>query len=122
MQPTLTPPERHMPHVLRDAEGRIVAVLDRPSAGGTEEIPADHPDLVAFLGGKDQAARRDFVAADLQFIRVLEDVIQALVSKGVLLFTDLPAEAQKKLLRRSGLRARWRESIGIVGEDDDKAI
>jgi hypothetical protein len=109
-----------MPHVLRDASGKILAVLDRPSDGGTTELPADHPDLVAFLARKGPTSYFDLLRADLEFIRVIEDLIGVLLQKNVLLLTDLPPEAQEKLLRRGSLRRQFRDAAGgLVGEEED---
>lgn len=108
-----------MPHILRDTNGRIMAVLDRPSSSATEEVPADDPELVSHLQRKGPTSYFDLLRADLEFIRVIEDLIGALMDKGVLLLTDLPREAQEKLLRRGSLRRQLRESSGLVGEDED---
>src|SRR5690349_571446 len=102
-----------MPHVLRDGQGKILAVLDRPGAGGTEELPNDHPDIVAFLASKGPTSYFDLLRADLEFVRVIEDLIAVLLAKGVLLLTDLPQEAQEKLLRRGSLRRKFRDSAGL---------
>ena len=102
-----------MPHVLRDSTGDIIAVVDRECPGPTEEVAADDPDLLAFVGhnasdgvSDDTGALTDFSRADLEFIRVLEDLIGALITKGHLSLSDLPAEAQRKLLNRSAMRNR----------------
>ena len=98
-----------MPHVLRDASGNIVAIVDRQCPGPTEEVAPDHPEFLAFVGRTAQdedIPQTDFSRADLEFIRVLEDLIGALISKGHLSLNDLPREAQRKLLARSAMRAR----------------
>lgn len=108
-----------MPHILRDTTGRIMAVLDRPSSGATEEVKADDPEVMSFLTRKGPTSYFDLLRADLEFIRVIEDLIGALMDKGVLLLTDLPREAQEKLLRRGSLRRQLRESSGLMGEEED---
>jgi hypothetical protein len=108
-----------MPHVLRDTSGRIMAVLDRPSAGATEEVGADDPDVIAYLAGKGPTSYFDLLRADLEFIRVIEDLIAALLSRGVILLTDLPEQAQEKLLRRGSLRRQFRDKAGLMTEDED---
>ena len=97
-----------MPHVLRDAAGDIIAVVDQECPGPTEELAPDHPDFLAFVGRSagDEEALAAFSRADLDFIRVLEDLIGALISKGHLSLNDLPTEAQRKLLNRSAMRNR----------------
>ncbi len=110
-----------MPHVLRDANGDIIAVVERECPGPTEEVPADHPDFLAFVGrsAEDGEGNHEaFSRADLDFIRVLEDLIGALITKGHLSLNDLPAEAQRKLLNRNAMRARI-TSYELGDEDAD---
>lgn len=56
---------------------------------------------------------------DADFIRVLEDLIDALVSNGTLRLTDLPAEALEKLSQRKRARARLRDSLDLIDEDEE---
>ena len=110
-----------MPHVLRDAAGDIIAVVDRECPGPTEEVAPDHPDFLAFVGrsaGEDGVTPAEFSRADLEFIRVLEDLIGALIIKGHLALNDLPVEAQRKLLNRSAMRARI-TSYELAEEDSE---
>ena len=107
-----------MPHVMRDSQGHIVAVLHRGKEGQTEELPPDDPELLMFIAG-DSPERARFLHADLGFIRVLEDLIETLIEKRVILLTDLPHEAQTKILSRGRLRDTLRNSHGLIGEESD---
>jgi hypothetical protein len=102
-----------MPHVLRDAQGQIMAIFDRPSPGRTEELASDDPEIAVFLGGAD-GHDRNFVRADLDFIRVLEDLIEILIDRRLILMTDLPIEAQNKLISRGRLRRALRGADGLL--------
>ena len=51
------------------------------------------------------------------FVRVLEDVVQLLVDKGVILFTDLPESAQEKMLYRQRLRSSIKNNLNLIGDD-----
>ncbi|MCB9947378.1 MAG: hypothetical protein H6842_06045 [Rhodospirillaceae bacterium] len=114
-----------MPHVLRDRDGQIMAVFDRPGQGQTEEIGPTEPELIAFLDRlalertTQQAA---FARADLEFIRVLEDLIGALLEKNVITLNDLPAEARQKVLNRSALRSMLLSHMPIIEMDDSEPI
>lgn len=111
-----------MPHILRDASGAIIGVLDRPSAGGTREVPADDPELIAFLertADGQETVRGRLTRADLEFIRVLEDLIAALMEKGIIGISDLPREAQRKLLDRATLRGKIAAHLPIMSEDSE---
>ena len=90
-----------MPYVRRHAEGRVVALLAEAAPDAQELLPSMHPGVMAFLGGGEAAA---FNALDLDFVRVTEDLIYTLIEKGLLQFTDLPLEAQRKLDARDSFR------------------
>lgn len=101
-----------MPYAVRDAQGRITS-LHRHDPGLGESLPAQHPEVQAFLGlGQGHGATappatgEDFVRLDADFIRVLEDVIDALVSRNLIAITDLPDIAQTKLFARKSFRER----------------
>lgn len=55
---------------------------------------------------------------DADFIRVLEDLIDALVANGTLRLTDLPAEALDKLNRRKQTRARMRDALDLIDDEE----
>lgn len=61
-------------------------------------------------------------ASDLELIRVLEDLIDVLIGKGVIVLTDLPEAAQSKLAERRKLRSRLSDLGSIVTEQDDIAL
>lgn len=93
-----------MPYAVRNAEGEITS-LHRHDPGLGELLPADHPQVHTFLG-VNLSARDDFSRLDAEFVRVLEDVIDALTTKNVINITDLPETAQAKLFARKSFRDR----------------
>ncbi|HLB06526.1 MAG TPA: hypothetical protein VJN41_02435 [Alphaproteobacteria bacterium] len=58
-------------------------------------------------------------ASDSELIRALEDLIDVLIKKDVIAFTDLPEPVQRKLLSRQALRERLMGSL--FAEEDDGA-
>ena len=93
-----------MPYVRRNAEGAIVALLAEAEPDAAEFVPSGDAEVLAFLGiGADAAA---FGTLDADFIRVTEDLIYTLIEKGLLQFTDLPPDAQRKLQARDTFRNR----------------
>lgn len=115
-----------MPYVLRAEDGRLIAVSEVPLEEGAEHLDSGDPELLTFLARAteaDMAIEGDrFVASDLSFIRVIEDVIEALIRKGVLSLADLPPAAQAKLMGRRALR-HWLAGVaGVVGDDGGKVI
>ncbi len=112
-----------MPYVKRDGDGRIAAVYQTAAEGAEEQITADDEELREFLIGGEQetAAKREFMESDLGLARVLEDLIDLLIEKGVFMFTDLPPAAQQKLLGRRGLRREFSyvETLFSPDEEDE---
>lgn len=102
-----------MPYIQRDTLGQIHS-LYRSDPGGAEFQPADDPEVINFLAlGAAPAA--DFVRMDIDFVRVLEDVIDALIARNVISITDLPQQALDKLLARRGFRDRITQRLsGII--------
>jgi hypothetical protein len=100
-----------MPYAVRNPHGQVVS-LHRHDPGVGEQISASAPEVRAFLGldaqpdSAPQAAPADFDRLDADFIRVLEDVIDALTSRNVINITDLPDMAQSKLFNRRSFRER----------------
>lgn len=102
-------------YVKRDAKGQIESISQRPGAGFDDELPADSPELKDFLGASEVS--RALSESDLDMARVLEDLIDLLIDKQVIQFTELPEAAQKKLLSRASTRTRLREALDLLGDD-----
>jgi hypothetical protein len=63
-------------------------------------------------------SQRELNALDTSFIRVLEDLIDALLANGTLRVTDLPPQAMAKLDQRKRIRQRLRGALDLIGDDD----
>lgn len=102
-----------MPFVQRDALGQICALHLASSDVATEQLPADHPEVTAFLAaaapGAPAPTPGEFAALDADLIRVLEDLVDVLIQRGVIRVTDLPQEAQSKLFTRKHFRDRMNQ-------------
>lgn len=66
-----------------------------------------------------QAPRQELSALDADFIRVLEDLIDALLANGTLRLTDLPPLALEKLNQRKQVRERLRDSLDLIDSSTD---
>src|ERR1700748_191702 len=99
-----------MPYVIRDAEGRIAQVSDEPLTGATGQVAADAPELAAFYDAQQadtiEALRQQLAQSDSGMARLVEDLIDVLITKGVIRFTDLPAAAGAKYMERLSTRER----------------
>jgi hypothetical protein len=59
---------------------------------------------------------------DADFIRVLEDLIDALINNGTLRLTDLPPQALDKLQKRKQARLKLRDSLDLLEDDDEHLL
>ena len=98
-----------MPYAHRDDQGRIAALHRSPQPLAREWVDAADPEVRDFLDAQESSAAQgghadDYDRLDAGFIRVLEDLIDALLARGVIAITDLPLEARRKLGARKGRR------------------
>ncbi|RGE39185.1 hypothetical protein DZC30_22235 [Comamonas testosteroni] len=66
-----------------------------------------------------QSSRHELSALDADFIRVLEDLIDALLANGTLRLTDLPPQALEKLSQRKQARQRLRNSLDLIDDGEE---
>ena len=85
-------------------------------------MPLSHPEVRSFLSQCDSPDALDVALreSDLSMMRVTEDLIDILVSKGVFLFLELPPEVREKYQQRGAIRGRLSELSGLI--DDDTGI
>ena len=106
-----------MRYVIRDETGAIVSV-HREAVAGAEPIDDGHPEAQAFLQGDEDG--QSFAGLDADLVRVLEDLIDALIDRNILRITDLPAEAQQKLFARKHFRSRAQaHSLNLFGNETE---
>ena len=103
-----------MPYVRRDAQGALVSLHRQAEGGALEWCDDDAAQVQAFVG---RSAPPGFEQLDADFIRVLEDLIDALIRRQVINLTDLPLAAQHKLYSRKGHRVPTALSeLNLLGE------
>lgn len=105
-----------MPYVMRDETGRISTVKLEPG-DGLEELPIHSAELLEFMrkAGMEQGALQE---SDMRLVRVLEDLIDLLIDRDVIRFTDLPQPAQEKLLERRSMRQTL-GALNLLGGSND---
>ena len=112
-----------MPYVQRDQDGKIVAIWNDEQPAATEHISGTNAEIQAFLGSSEEGAREDdefTLSEDLQMIRIIEDMIDLLISKHIIALTDLPPQVQAKLLNQRKKRERLFGKISIIEQGDQK--
>lgn len=105
-------------YIKRNSSGQIALVSREETMECAEFLAADSPELLAFLMDEEPGRGR-FQASDLAFVRVLEDLIELLMDKGVISFTELPEAAQEKVMERQSLRRRL-NGLELVGSDEEE--
>ncbi|MDP2248471.1 MAG: hypothetical protein Q8J65_10095 [Nitrosomonadales bacterium] len=113
-----------MPYVLRNADGSIQAISnneDMASVPAWESVDAHAPDYLLFLESAISIAD-PFRESDIHLARVLEDLINVLIERDVIRFTDLPEPARKRLLERQALRQKRTQLSDILDDASDGLI
>ena len=109
-----------MRYVMRNAEGKIIAVLSE-EVEGAEMVGSNDPGLQDFLQGDspEQRAQRELMESDFGLIRVIEDLIDVLIERGAIMFTDFPEPVQRKLLERRGMRKEFSYMDDLFNDEGD---
>ncbi|NUT84733.1 tryptophan synthase subunit beta [Pseudomonas sp. NA13] len=109
-------------YVQRNAQGLLVRVEATAYAEASETLPADNHEIQDWFANQAvENSLKQLKQSDLEMIRVLDDLIQVLTSKGVIRVTDLPPAAQAKLMDRN----QAREALGGLSrliDDDEKGL
>ncbi len=108
-----------MPFIKRDDSGKIIGIFNEKQSDTEEELAVNDKRIIEFLKSDDYSEYTNHLLnqSDTDFIRVLEDLIDVLLDKHILLLTDLPQAAQQKLLKRKKIRKKHIQSI--LSDDDD---
>ncbi|MGP9664612.1 tryptophan synthase subunit beta like protein [Halomonas sp. AOP22-C1-8] len=102
-------------YIKRNTQGEIITLSNEPTPECRESLSSDSPEVLAFLANQPGSAA-NFLASDLAFVRVVEDILGVLLEKGIISFTDLPIAAQEKVIERQSLRAK--NEVGLLSDDD----
>lgn len=118
-----------MPFVTRDNLGGISSISASPTVNESESefLEASHSEILAYLSAlgvsdKKVESFNALESSDKNIARITEDVINLLIKKQTILFTELPDAVQKKLLNREKLRADFVETQEVSFLDDEESI
>ncbi len=95
-----------MLYVERGEDKTIIAIHNSPQSKTNEQKSIMDEEVLSFL---DSSLNTDpwkhlLTITDIGVIRVLEDLIDILVSKNIIMLTDLPDEARQKISERKKVR------------------
>ena len=86
-------------------ESRKILVVYEELIEGSEEVASGAPALVGFIIKIYPLHISDeWVQSDWASSRVVENLVDVLIEKNLIMFMDLPNGAQQKLMERRGLR------------------
>ena len=101
----------------RDENGKIIAIKNSPTNPDQKQVT--EAELVEFFSQSDEIGSYETLLTllDTRIIRVLDDLIDVLVKKNIILFTDLPEEARMKIGERKRIRKRLQDSSELMVDD-----
>ncbi|MBI1907622.1 MAG: hypothetical protein HYS20_15500 [Rhodocyclales bacterium] len=119
------------PHDAADAQWQFVDPRDPAVLAFAGELTGDgsvapvrkatvHPVYVAPNKTAENLCALGVDETDIALIRVIEDLIDTLINRGLIRFTDLPVAAQIKLTERRSWRSSMRDTQLL--DDDEHAI
>jgi len=110
-----------MPYIKRNADNSIHSVAQEKDEEHTEYLAATANDIVHFLSTqkKEILSKHVLAESDKEIARVTEDLINLLISKNIILFTELPSAVQEKLLSREKLRSNLNNVMDNFLDEDE---
>ncbi len=97
----------------RDKNGSIAAIRRGEAQSGQEPLSLLDAEVMDFFrsSGELETLTQLLALSDMSMVRVLEDLVDLLIEKKLILFTELPPQAQEKIQIRRKLRTK------MAGED-----
>jgi hypothetical protein len=97
-------------------------VIEETASGADETLPEDSIELQDYYAGRElgpNTLRMQLVQSDQGMARLVEDLIDILIAKHVIQFTDLPPAAGAKYLERQGKREKLGAIKNLIAEEKD---
>ena len=107
-----------MLYVERNKNGEIIALHIKPGPKSHEQKSIMDEEILQFLNKNvDTDPWIQLLSlSDIGIIRILEDLIDLLIRKNIILFTELPEEAQAKINERKRVREKLDPSHLMVDD------
>ncbi|MCL2892704.1 tryptophan synthase subunit beta [Brenneria tiliae] len=109
-------------YIQRNGNGHLIRIEKRPFPEMNGELAEDSTEALAWYESHQTAldGLQQLRQSDLEMVRVLEDLIQVLINKGVISITDFPPAAQLKLIGRAQAREALNGGLNkLIGDDED---
>jgi len=107
-----------MPYIELSAVGKMIGLRTVAGPNLTEMKSFSDDEILDFLKDNlDNDSLKILLAhSDTGFIRLVEDIIDLLMKKNIIRFTDLPEKAQEKIIERKQIREKI-SSQNLIVED-----
>ena len=107
-----------MLYVERANDGEIIALHSNPDQNNSEQKSLVDEEVVNFLNKSTDSESWKLLLSltDSGTIRILEDLIDLLSRKNVISFTELPEQAQERILERKSLREKMASTDLLVND------
>ena len=103
-----------MAYIQRDDSGRITGISDSANGSSDEHLDLENPEIQAYL----ELAKNQLSSSDTETIRVIEDLVELLVEKKLIMLTDLPEAAQQKITVRQRMRGDLGMLAGLIVDEE----
>ncbi len=107
-----------MPFVKRDKSKEIIAISRDKTDECAEFVEPNDAELeVFFKQNSSSNVHSALRESDTELARIAEDLIQLLIQKNMIIFTELPEPVQKKILLREKLRSEISQPGTFMDEE-----
>jgi hypothetical protein len=108
-----------MAYILKNAQGEVVAAStnENPPGEGWECVENNAKIYLDYLENA-LIKSNSFRESDIQLARVLEDLINLMIERNLIRFTDFPEAAQRRLNERQSMRKNTQLS-GLLDDIDN---
>lgn len=110
-----------MPFIQRNNDGIIISLKRTADEYHSDYLAPTDREIVEFLSSSQEiySAKETLSESDETFTRVTEDLINLLIEKNIILFTELPPAVQSKMAAREKLRSNLSEKPYNFLDDSD---
>jgi len=109
-----------MVFVSRNSQQKIIALYSESGDNHDEEVSISSEEVITFLKSLESTAPNylELLQSDLEFIRVIDDLIEVLLKKKIIAITDFPKPVLSKMMTRRGIRDQLSPLTDIIHTDN----
>ena len=110
-----------MLYVKRDTDGSIISITRQATSDSDEVVQANDEEVIEFIfsNSSTELSKNYLSHTDAEMIRIVEDLVELLIGKNLIMLTDLPEAAQDKILARKQIRSKFNPETHLLVDDED---